>query len=124
MYKTKIIFLLLLFFTQSVLAGVDLHYHSEINGIVVNQSTDIIEHYIDVHYTVKNSVQDDNSLDASDSMNHANHHHECHGHSTLFSFFVSNSNDLTFTVFYSQFHYTLNDYFTNLTFPKRPPIHV
>jgi hypothetical protein len=128
MYQRSIILLLFLFFTQSVLAGLDLHYHSASDGIKSGQSIDIIEHSIDAHYISNNvdhscDTQTDNSvIDNADSVTHANHHHDCHGHTTSCAFSSNNNDNLSFTSFYTHFYYTLNDYFINLTSPQRPPI--
>jgi len=118
MYKKTIFLLLLLFFAQTVLAGIDLHDATVSNSIKVNQTIDISDYYIDIHYC---NAQTDSHIDSSDSISHASHHHDCHGHATSCVFFSNVEKTLFLTVFYSHFSYILSDYFTNLAFPQRPP---
>ena len=103
MFKKTISFFLLLFLTQTVLAGIDLH-HPSVNNTVDNKMIDILDHYIDTHSldysvnhqcdsasnTISSSLHADGSLLADGSLpadGSTNiHHHDCHGHLTPYSF--------------------------------------
>jgi hypothetical protein len=145
MLKKSIILVLVLFFTQSVLAGIDLHANT--NNMTDNNATttiDIIEHYIDSHNVfssinhkcqfdsseiqsdnthshTKNTDSDDQSVTSHD-YTASHHHHECHGHTTALTFTSTSSLHLIFTTFQSRFSYILSDYSITLKSPKRPPI--
>jgi len=126
MFKKTITFFLLLFLTQTVLAGIDLH-HSSVNNNSVEH--DILDHYVDTHgldYSVNHQCDSASNL-ASSSL-HADgssdiHHHDCHGHSTPYSFTHFSLTDVKYTSFFTHHTYTLSDYSVTLSLPKRPPIH-
>ncbi len=122
MYKKSIFLFLLLFFAQTVLAGIDLHDATVSNSIKVNQTIDITDYYIDIHYcNAQTDSHIDDSIDSSNSISHASHHHDCHGHTTPCVFSSNIEGTLSLTLFYSPFSYIFSDYFTNLASPQRPP---
>lgn len=137
MFKKTISFFLLLFLTQTVLAGIDLHHAPVSNNSVEHEMIDIFDHYVDTHsldYSVNHQCGSASNL-ASSSLHadgsHSNtndsgsseiHHHDCHGHSTLYSFIYFSLIDANHTSFFTHHTYTLSDYSVTLSLPKRPPI--
>ena len=134
MFKKTIALFLFLFLTQTVLAGIDLH-HGSINNSVEHDKVDILDHYIDTHglgYSINHQCDSASNL-ASSSL-HADgslladgssdiHHHDCHGHSTSYSFTHYSLIDANHSSFFTHYTYTLSDYSITLSLPKRPPIH-
>ncbi len=124
MLKQAVSLFLLLFITQTVLAGIDLHPVSENNDSGHIASIDIVVHYIDSHELDYSKCNSDSSVSNTSIDDNASHsiHHECHGHITSISFtdisFVNNF----FSHFYTRFDYTLSDYSVTLNSLKRPPI--
>lgn len=131
MFKKSISLLLLLFFTQTVLAGIDLHH-----GISNDNSFDIVDHYIDAHhsdagtahqynidtekYSHKTGVNhdaDNTSLNDDDF-----HHHGCHGHTTYYSFNSTSFLNIAFVNYPGNFNYILNENSITLSTAYRPPI--
>ena len=128
MYKKTIAFFLLLFLTQTVLAGIDLHHASVNNNSIEEGTTDIFEHYVDTHnldYSVNHQCDSHSETSESpiDSSNSNSHHHDCHGHSTSYSFTHYSLIDANYSSFFTHYTYTLSDYSITLSLPKRPPIH-
>jgi hypothetical protein len=132
MLQKTSLFLLLLFFIQTVFAGIDLHHNSN-NNLSNNNTNNILEHYIDLHVHKKNPQEKMNSpsfdplnvthIDFNDfSADGSVHHHDCHGHITSFSFSQYSLIILNPMVFNTGFNYYLSDYSIILNFPKRPPI--
>jgi len=139
MFKKTISFFLLLFLTQTVLAGIDLH-HPSVNNTVDNKMIDILDHYIDTHSldysvnhqcdsasnTISSSLHADGSLLADGSLpadGSTNiHHHDCHGHLTPYSFIYFSLIDANHGSFFTCYTYILSDYSVTISLPKRPPI--
>ncbi len=126
MFKKTIFFLLLLFITQTALAGIDLH-HASVNKVTGNNSVDIVEHYIDTHgleYSVGHQCDPDSKNAMADTAHDDSslHHHDCHGHTTSFTFTSFSIVNTFFTPLYTRFFYTLYDYSITLNSPQRPPI--
>ena len=109
MLKKIILFLLFVFFTQTVLAGIDLH-----SGLLSDTEFDVSEHYIDIHSAVHSDVDESQDNDI--------HEHSCHGHLTSFThtnFIIPGFN---FTRFYSTFPHVLTENSIILSTDHRPPI--
>ncbi|MCW8932381.1 MAG: hypothetical protein OQL19_19365 [Gammaproteobacteria bacterium] len=105
----KIIFLLLfVFFTQTVLAGIDLHAGEK------NNTADVSEHFIDKHSIVH--------CDTDKHQDEEFHQHSCHGHSTSFTFTNFSIPGLNFTRFSSTFPHVLSENSIILNTDHRPPI--
>ncbi|MCU7800055.1 MAG: hypothetical protein KZQ70_07900 [gamma proteobacterium symbiont of Lucinoma myriamae] len=124
--------MLFVFFTQTVLAGIDLH-----NGSDNANSSDIIEHYIDVHsinaYSTVHQCDSElenksnNTIVYSDTNNvqHDHQHnkqHSCHGHMTSFSFIEFSIFTFNYSHFSSTFSYLFNNYSAIVSPADRPPI--
>ena len=119
MLKSIASFLLFVFFTQTVLAGIDMH-----TDLQNNDSIDIVEHYIDDH-TSASLCEIDSSDDSHDITSHSDqdeHHHSCHGHTTTFPFTSVALPTLDSNPFNSTFFYKLTDNSTDLSTALRPPI--
>lgn len=119
MLKTIASFLLLVFFSQTVLAGIDMHNDPQNDG-----SLDIVEHYIDEH-TSTSQCETKSETDSHDMTSHTDtdeHHHSCHGHTTSFPFSDFILADLDSTRFYSTFFYKCADHSALLSTAFRPPI--
>jgi len=129
MLKKTISLFLLSFLTQTVLAGIDLHHASVNNNSIEHGMTDIFEHYVDTHnldYSVNHqcdshSEASETSIDSSNSSSNT-HHHDCHGHTTPYTFIHLSIKEVNFTSFFTYYTYILNDYSVILDSPKRPPI--
>lgn len=115
MLKNIISFLLFVFFTQTVLAGIDMH-----NGSDNIDATDIIEHYVDVHIEAS-QCQFDLETGHHDNLED-DHQHSCHGHTTSFPFSDYSLPNLKLTRFYSDFMYVFSEHSTALSIAYRPPI--
>lgn len=124
MLKKTISLLLLLFITQTALAGIDLHHTSDNPDSGTFQSVDIVIHYIDAHELDYNKCNLDNGQADTSPDNPGPHsiHHECHGHTTSFTFTDILFANVFFSHFYTRFAYTLSAYSITLKSPKRPPI--
>ena len=119
MLKTIASFLLFIFFTQTVLAGIDMHNDPKNEG-----SIDIVEHYIDEH-TSAALCETNSSDDPHDITNHSEadeHHHSCHGHTTTYPFTSFTLPSLDSTPFNSVFFYQFIDHSAVLNTAFRPPI--
>ena len=119
MLKTIASFLLLVFFTQTVLAGIDMHNDPKNDG-----SIDIVEHYIDEH-TSASLCETNSSEDSHDITSHSDtdeHHHSCHGHTTSFPFTSFTLPNLDSNPFNSTFFYEFTDHSADLSTALRPPI--
>jgi hypothetical protein len=119
MSKTIASFLLFVFFTQTVLAGIDIH-----NDPQNDDPIDILEHYIDEHTSA--SLCETNSSgdphDITSHNDHDEHHHSCHGHTTSFPFSSFTLPNLISNPFNSNFFYQFIDHSAVLSTALRPPI--
>ncbi len=119
--------LLFLFFTQTVLAGIDVHAHqgndnnSEFS--LDEFSLDIVQHYIDSHSALCSFEHNSSTADMDDSQHQqSSHHHDCHGHTPSFTFTHNSFSDFIFSSFSTPFNYQLSDYSITLDLAYRPPI--
>lgn len=117
MLKNIILFLLFVFVTQTVLAGIDLH-----NGSDNDNSFDIIEHYIDAHHCDIDSIKDNVKHSVDQQYEQHNEQHSCHGHMTPFSFIEFSIFTSNYSHFSSTFSYLFNDYSAIVSPADRPPI--
>ena len=127
MFKKIITFLLFVFFTQTVLAGFDLHYGSENNA-----SSDIVEHYIDAHSAIElcdyNSENNSNNMTVHSGIDDAHHNdsdkhqHSCHGHTISFTYTNFSILNFDFTHFPSTFFYVFIKPSIIVSPAYRPPI--
>ena len=119
MLKAIASFLLFVFITQTVLAGIDMHNDPENDSPI-----DIVEHYIDEH-TSASLCETKTSGDSHDMTSHTEvdeHHHSCHGRTTTFPFTNFTLPNLDYTPFNSTFFYKFVDYSAVLNTAFRPPI--
>lgn len=119
MLKNIASFLLFVFFTQTVLAGIDMHNDSKNDG-----SIDIVEHYVDEH-TSASLCETKPSNDSHEITAHSDideHHHSCHGHTTSFPFSSFTLPNLNSNPFNSNFFYQFTDHSAVLSTALRPPI--
>ena len=125
MLKKTITFFLFLFLTQAVLAGIDLHHAPVNNNSAENGTTNILHHYVDTHaldYSVEHPCSYGSQLADSSLDTENNHHHDCHGHTTSYSFTHISLTEENHTSFFTHYTYFLSDYSVILSSPKRPPI--